>query len=100
MNTTIRLTDLAPGSLKISVETHMTRIDDAESEVSQSYLTIDGTAAGFHWLAKHLQSMADHCEEEEGNGCANVVAPWDFANRPIEMDSWDSIEFICKPKSS
>ena len=89
------LSELSASSLSFSSQQRMVRIDDSPDEQQQIYLTLEGTPAGFRWLASHLEEMA-RSVEANGRGCGNIVAPWDFKNHPIKMEGWDSLDFHCR----
>ena len=88
------LSQLAANSLNISSQQRMVRIDDSPDEQEQIYLTVEGTPAGFRWLASHLEEMARSVEANRG-ACSNIVAPRNFKNQPIKMKHWDSLDFHC-----
>jgi len=74
----------------------MVRIDEKTNPlVEQSYLTFEGTPAGFRWLADQLTQMATSAENNGSNSSA-IVAPWDFKNKPIKLTGWDSIDLQCR----
>ena len=91
------LNELPIGSLQISTQRRMVRIDDAIEEAPQCYLTIEGSPEGLRWLAQHLESLAKSAEKHSGSA-GNIVAPWDFKNEPIDLVDWDSIDFHCRVK--
>lgn len=94
MTDSTKFTELPSGSIKISTQRRMVRIDDATEETEQSYLTIESSPDGFRWLAQYFDSLA--ISAEKGGHCGSIIAPWDFTNKPIELDGWDSIECLCK----
>ena len=89
------LSELSASSPSFSSQQRMVRIDDSPDEQQQIYLTLEGTPAGFLWLANHLEEMA-RSVEANGRSCGNIVAPWDFKNQPIKMEGWDSLDFHCR----
>ena len=90
----LNISELKAGSIHIRTERRMVKLDDATEEVEQRYLTISGTPEGFQWLSQHFRSLANSASR--GGSAANIVAPWDFKNRPVTLDEWDSIDFSCK----
>ena len=94
-----RLSELATNSLHFSARECRVRLDDSPEEVDQTYLTINGTPDGFRWLAAHLEGMAKSAEAHE-TGCSNIVAPRDFADKPVLTENWDSLEFACSKKKT
>ena len=91
---TLNISEMKAGSIHIRTERRMVKLDDATEEVEQCYLTISGTPEGFQWLSQHFRSLANSASR--GGSAANIVAAWDFKNRPVTLDEWDSIDFSCK----
>lgn len=98
-NSNPRLSDLPERSLSFSTARRRVRIDDNPEEVEQVYLTIEGTAAGYLWLAKHLERMAVSATSHDMAN-SNILAPWDLENRPVGLEGWDSLDFICRENPS
>ena len=98
MTAPVKLSELPSGSLQIATQRRMVRIDDADEETEQCYLTIDGSPEGLRWLARHLNSLATTAENNSG-AYGNIVAPWDFQNDSIKLEGWDSLDFHCNVQS-
>ena len=93
-----KLSELPAASLAISSHKCLVRIDDAPEKIEQTYLKIEGSPDGFRWLANHLEQMAKSTERDQIDN-SNILAPWDFKNKPVKMAEWDSLEFGCKTNS-
>lgn len=89
-----KLSELPADSIQITTQRRMVRINDANEETEQCYLTIQGSPEGFRWLSQHLNALAKSAEKHGGTS-GNIVAPWDFKNDPIKLAPWDSLEFNC-----
>lgn len=98
MTVPLKLSELPSGSIEITSQRRMVRIDDAVEETEQCYLTIEGSPEGLRWFARHLNSLATTAEHGSG-AYGNIVAPSDFQNDPIKLEQWDSLDFHCKIKS-
>ena len=90
----LNISELKAGSIHIRTERRMVKLDDAPQEVEQCYLTISGTPDGFQWLSQHFKSLANSASR--AGAAANIVAAWDFKNRPVILDGWDSVDFSCQ----
>ena len=87
------LTDLAKDSICFSTQTQMVRLDEATTEVEQTYLKLKGTPEGFRWLARQLTRMAKSADKHKA--VSVIVAPRDFSKKPVSLDGWDSLELDC-----
>ncbi len=94
MTAPLKLSELPSGSIQITTRRRMVRVDDADEETEQCYLTIEGSPAGLRWFARHLDSLATTAENN-GGAYSNIVAPCDFQNKPINLEEWDSLDFHC-----
>ena len=98
MTAPLNLSELPSGSIQITTQRRMVRLDDAVDETEQCYLTIEGSPEGLRWFARHLDSLATTAENNSG-AYGNIVAPWDFKNEPIKLKEWDSLDFHCKART-
>ena len=80
------LSELTEDSICFSSQTQMVRLDEATTEVEQSYLKLKGTPKGFRWLARQLIRMADSVNLHKRSSV--IVASRDFSQQPVSLDGW------------